>query len=147
MSRPRILGMDYGEKRVGLAISDSLGLTSQPMGLIERQNDAQLLDALTEVIREHNIHLLLVGYPVGLANQDTPRAKRTRKLIRFLRDNLEIAVRKWDERLSTKQAERTLRETQTRPNRKTKRRDVISAQLILQAYLDHQKTKRPSSPR
>ena len=145
MSHPRLLGMDFGEKRVGLAISDSLGLTSQPLGLIERQSDAQLLEEISDIIREHHVHLLVVGHPVGLSNRDTSRAKRTRRFVRLLRKSLEIPVEKWDERLSTTQADRVLNEMETKPSRKIQKRDVIAAQLILQAYLDHQNTKRPIS--
>ncbi len=145
MSRPRILGMDFGEKRVGLAISDSLGITSQPLGLIERRSDAHLLDEMRGLIRAHDARLLVVGHPVGLSSRDTSRARRTRRLIRFFRSHLEISVEKWDERLSTTQADRILNETETKRSRKAKKRDVIAAQLILQAYLDHQKTRRPDS--
>ena len=145
MIRPRTMGMDFGEKRVGLAISDSLGLTSQPLGLIERRSDEQLLNEMSGIIREHDVNLLVVGHPIGLSNRDTARAKRTRRLIKYLRKNLEIPVEKWDERLSTTQADRILNEMETKPSRKTKKRDVIAAQLILQAYLDHQNTKRPIS--
>ena len=137
--------MDFGEKRVGLAISDSLGLTSQPLGLIERQSDKQLLDELGGIIRERDVHLLVVGHPVGLSNRDTSRAKRTRRIVKFFRENLDIPVKIWDERLSTTQADRVLNEMETKPSRKIKKRDVIAAQLILQAYLDHQNMKRPTS--
>ena len=138
--------MDFGEKRVGLAISDSLGLTSQPLGLIERRSDEQLLDELMGIIRERDVHLLVVGHPVGMSNRDTSRTKRTRRLLKFFRENLDIPVEKWDERLSTTQADRILNEMGTKPSRKKKKRDVIAAQLILQAYLDHQNMKRPLSP-
>ena len=141
MSFPRILGMDFGEKRVGLAISDALGLTSQPLRLIERQNDEQLLDEIKDIILDRDVHHLVVGNPIGLSSQDTARAKRTRKFMKFLRNNLEIPVEKWDERLSTTQADRILNETETKPSRKMKKRDVIAAQLILQAFLDHQNLK------
>ncbi len=138
--------MDFGEKRVGLAISDSLGLTSQPLGLIERRSDEQLLNEMMGVIRERDVHLLVVGHPVGMSNRDTSRTKRTRRLLKFFRENLDIPVEKWDERLSTTQADRILNEMETKPSRKKKKRDVIAAQLILQAYLDHQNMKRPLSP-
>ena len=137
--------MDFGEKRVGLAISDSLGITSQPLGLIERRSDAHLLDEMRGLIRAHDARLLVVGHPVGLSSRDTSRARRTSRLIRFFRSHLEISVKKWDERLSTTQADRILNETETKRSRKAKKRDVIAAQLILQAYLDHQKPRRPDS--
>lgn len=137
--------MDFGEKRVGLAISDTLGLTSQPLCLIERRSDAQLLDEMDDIIREHGVHLLVVGHPIGLSNRDTSRAKRTRRIVKLLQNNLEIPVKKWDERLSTTQADRVLNEMETKPGKKIKKRDVIAAQLILQAYLDRQNTKRPTS--
>ena len=87
----------------------------------------------------------VVGHPVGLSNRDTSRAKRTRRIVKFFRENLDIPVKKWDERLSTTQADRVLNEMETKPSRKIKKRDVIAAQLILQAYLDHQNIKRPTS--
>ncbi len=137
MSRPRVLGMDFGERRVGLAISDALGLTSQPLGLIERRSDEQVAEEMRDIIRERGVRLLVVGHPLGLSGKDTARAKRTRRFIKFLRERLDVSVTKWDERLSTTQAERVLNETHTKPARKAEKRDVLAAQLILQAYLDH----------
>jgi len=139
MSAGRILGVDYGERRVGLALSDPLGLTAQPLAQIDRGNDAQLTEAIGEIIQEHDVERVVVGMPVGLSGGDTARARRTRRLIAHLRRRLGLPVEAWDERLSTAEADRTLIETNVRPGRRGRRRDLIAAQLILQGYLDRRR--------
>jgi len=140
MSEGRILGVDYGEKRVGLALSDPLGLTAQPLQLLDRETDAQLAGNIQALVQKHEVERVIVGLPVGMSGEESSRAKRTRKFITLLRRRVPVPVEKWDERLSTAEADRTLREAQVRPSRRRGRRDVIAAQLILQGYLDRNRT-------
>ncbi len=133
---PRIMGLDYGEKRVGLALSDPLGITAQPLVYIERESDAQVASEIEGLVDAHEVERLIVGLPLSLSGNDSPQTKRIRRFISRLRKKLEVKVEAWDERLSTAEAERTLLEMDVRRNRRKERRDIIAAQLILQGYLD-----------
>lgn len=137
----RIMGVDYGEKRVGLALSDPLGITAQPLKCIERENDAQVAGELERLIQTHGIERVVVGLPVNLSGKDSPQTKRARRFISRLRKNLGVKIEAWDERLSSAEAERALIDMDVRRSRRKERRDIVAAQLILQGYLD---TKGPA---
>lgn len=133
---PRIMGVDCGEKRVGLALSDPLGFTAQPLGYIERNTDAQVAGEIKDLIETHEVERLIVGLPLSMSGGDTPQTKRVRRFISRLRKMLDIKVEAQDERLSTAEAERALIDMDMRRNRRKERRDIVAAQLILQGYLD-----------
>jgi putative Holliday junction resolvase len=135
------MGVDYGEKRVGLALSDPLGITAQPLECIERENDAQVAGELERLIQTHDIERVVVGLPVNLSGNDSPQTKRARRFISRLRKNLGVKIETWDERLSSDEAERALIDMDVRRSRRKERRDIVAAQLILQGYLD---TKGPA---
>lgn len=135
------MGVDYGEKRVGLALSDPLGITAQPLKCIERENDAQVAGELERLIQTHGIERVVVGLPVNLSGKDSPQTKRARRFISRLRKNLGVKIEAWDERLSSAEAERALIDMDVRRSRRKERRDIVAAQLILQGYLD---TKGPA---
>ena len=135
------MGVDYGEKRVGLALSDPLGITAQPLECIERENDAQVAGELERLIQTHDIEHVVVGLPVNLSGNDSPQTKRARRFISRLRKNLGVKIETWDERLSSDEAERALIDMDVRRSRRKERRDIVAAQLILQGYLD---TKGPA---
>lgn len=137
----RIMGVDCGEKRVGLALSDPLGITAQPLSYINRDTDAQVAGEIEELIETHEVKRLVVGLPLSMSGGDTPQTKRVRRFISRLRKMLDIKVEALDERLSTAEAERALIDMDMRRNRRKERRDIVAAQLILQGYLD---TKRIS---
>lgn len=136
MNSRRILGLDYGEKRVGLALSDPLGITAQPLLQISRESDAQLINEIEQIIESHAVDQIIVGLPISLSGNDSPQTKRTRRFISKLRKRLNIKVDQWDERLSTEEADRALRDMEIPPSARKNRRDVVAAQIILQGYLD-----------
>ena len=135
------MGVDYGGRRVGLALSDPLGITAQPLECIVRENDAQVAGELERLIQTHDIERVVVGLPVNLSGNDSPQTKRTRRFISRLRKNLGVKIETWDERLSSDEAERALIDMDVRRSRRNERRDIVAAQLILQGYLD---TKGPA---
>ena len=137
---PRIIGVDYGEKRVGLALSDPLGITAQPLDTIQRETDAQTADRLEEIVLSHGAEKVIVGLPLSLSGKDSPQTKRTRRFISRLRKKLDIKVESWDERLTSAEAERTMIDLGVRRSRRRERRDIVAAQLILQGYLDAKNT-------
>lgn len=143
---PRIMSVDYGDKRVGLALSDPLGITAQPLDYIARDSDAQVAGEIKELIGTHEVERLIVGLPLSMAGGDTTQTKRIRRFISRLRKNLDIKVEAWDERLSTAEAERVLIDMDVRRNRRKERRDIVAAQLILQGYLDTKSISGSSLP-
>ena len=96
---------------------------------------------IEKLIEPNEVALVVVGLPVNLAGKDSPQTKRTRRFISKLRKKLSVKVIPWDERLSTSEADRALRDMEVKPSKRKDRRDVIAAQLILQGYLDQQSTR------
>jgi len=138
----RFLGLDMGDRRIGLALSDPLGVTAQPLGVIERTNLESDLDLLAKLCIEHDVRGLVVGLPTDRHGNVGPQAELVLEFADKLRTATCIPVATWDERFSTVAAERALREGGV-PGRKRKGlRDRIAAQLILQGYLDaHRKSR------
>ena len=130
----RILGIDYGNRRVGIAISDELQLTAQPHKLLIRENDENLISDIKEIIHSHNIEKIVIGLPVLLDGSHSSQTKKTRKFISRIRQSSDLPIEKWEERLSTIEAGKIL--TGTSIKKKKENIDIISAQLILQSYLD-----------
>ena len=143
MTEERVLGVDYGEKRVGLSLSDPLGFTAQPLVSLTRKNDGQIASELENIAREREVKRLVVGLPLKLSGADSARTRRTRRFIEHLRRRLKMPVENWDERLSTTEAERALRDTALSGQRRKAIRDVTAAQLILQGYLDRRRIESP----
>ncbi len=140
---PRIMALDYGEKMVGLALSDPLGITAQPLETIRRETDAQVASEIEGLAKAHEVERIIVGLPLNLSGGHSPQTKRTRRFISRLRKLLYIKVEACDERLSSSEAERALVEMDVRRSRRKERRDTIAAQLILQGYLDLKSAARP----
>ncbi len=143
MTEERVLGVDYGEKWVGLSLSDPLGFTAQPLVSLPRKNDGQIASELENIAREHEVKRLVVGLPLKLSGADSARTRRTRLFIKHLRRHLKMPVEKWDERLSTTEAERALRDMALSSQRRKAMRDVTAAQIILQGYLDRRRIESP----
>jgi putative holliday junction resolvase len=138
----RILGIDYGEKRIGLAISDPLGLTAQGLPTIERVNGKDLLQKLADLIKEKDVKKIIVGLPKSMNNTIGKKAVEVLEFVEVLKTNLNIPVVTVDERLTTVRAYRAMSEAKMSLKKKQKKVDMISAQFILQSYLD----KLASSP-
>ena len=132
----RILALDVGTKRIGLAVSDPLGLTAQGLGVLERQDWDRDLARLLEIARPYQVQEVLVGLPRHMDGRLGEQAEEILALARALGEALGARVATWDERLSTVEAERLL--IQADMSRRKRRRvvDQVAASLILQAYLD-----------
>ncbi len=133
----RLLGLDIGDQRIGMAVSDDLGLTAQGLPTLERKNRRADLASLQELIATREITSIIAGMPRNMDGSFGERAEITEHFIQLLEETCNLPCIRWDERLTTRQAERVLRETQQKRKRKTMR-DRIAAQLILQSYLDYQ---------
>ncbi len=132
----RILGIDYGSHRIGLAISDPLGITAQPIGHFRWGTKVELVELLRKIIRERDVEMVLVGLPVSMSGKLGPAAEKVLGFVDWISGELSVPVKTWDERLTTAEAERFLIEAGLRRNRRRKRIDQLAAQLILQNYLD-----------
>lgn len=137
MNYLRILGLDFGEKRIGVAISDELGLTAQGVSTIVRKNNKQVMEELKQVINRYQAERIVVGYPLRLDGSEGIQCDKINHFGRFLETAFGLPVIKWDETLSTKEAEDILRESSVHWRKRRQVVDKLAATLILQSYLDH----------
>ncbi|MDB4972470.1 MAG: putative Holliday junction resolvase YqgF [Myxococcaceae bacterium] len=132
----RKMGIDPGMRRVGLALSDEQGSFASPYKTLNRTNDADLLLALTEEVREMQVDEIVMGLPVRMNGLEGPEARRARKLRAELKKASGVKVTMWDERMTTLAAERELRASGLRGEKKKALIDQAAATLLLQSFLD-----------
>ena len=135
----RIMGLDYGSKTVGVAISDELGITAQGVETITRSEEGKLrrtLARIAELSQEYRINRIILGYPKNMDNSAGARVKKTEEFADMVRRRTGLPVVFWDERLTTVSAERVLMESGVRREKRKAVIDKIAAVLILQNYLD-----------
>lgn len=136
--RRRILAVDYGTKRFGLALSDEMLLTAQPLRTLQRTNRRNDLRRLRELAREHGVARILVGHPLNMDGTAGPMAAEAARFAKRLHKELGLPVELVEERLSSWEAAQTLQQTKSRGRRPAKADDVAAA-IILREYLNHLK--------
>ncbi len=135
----RVMGLDYGSKTVGVAISDPLGITAQGIETIERKDENKLrrtLARIEELAKEYEVETIVLGFPKNMNNTVGERAEKSLEFMAMLERRTNLPVVMWDERLTTVEAERTLMESKVRREDRKKYVDKIAAVFILQGYLD-----------
>lgn len=133
----RIIGLDYGETRTGVAISDQLGMLAQGLETIEHgSSDKKLLERINNIIKEYAVEKIVIGYPLNMNATKGPRVEKTDVFIKKLEALTKLEVIRIDERLTTVAAHRTMTELNISKGKKKKIVDTISAEYILQMYLD-----------
>lgn len=132
----RILGLDFGSKRIGVALCDELGLTGQGLTTIVWKNRDQVLDTLEGLVRNYNVEKIVIGYPVRLDGTEGIECEKVNRFARLLEIRLSIPVIRWDETLSSRTAEDILIESRVRREKRKKIVDKIAAAILLQSYLD-----------
>jgi putative Holliday junction resolvase len=142
----RIIGLDVGDKTLGVAVSDELGWTAQGVIVHGRTSLAADLAFLREMIARYDAAAVVVGVPKNMDGSLGPQAQKTLAFIKRVRQMYPIPVVPWDERLTTRQAERVLLEANTSRQRRKQVRDRLAAQLILQSYLEWRTRYPDSSP-
>jgi len=130
------IGLDVGEKRIGMAVADGLGLTAQPVGTHNRRSLDYDLAQLTTQFRKLGADHLVVGLPLTLSGQEGPQAKATRDFAELLHAHTGLPITYLDERLTSRQATNLLIEANVRRDKRKGKVDTIAACLILQGYLD-----------
>jgi putative holliday junction resolvase len=136
----RVLALDVGLRRIGLAVSDALGITAQGMPTLQRRNKRSDLAALRGVVAKHEVAEVVVGHPLHLSGKEGRQAEKVVAFADDLREHLGIPVHLWDERLTSAQANRVLRETDMSIRRRSEVVDQMAAVLILQAWLDSRRS-------
>ena len=135
----RIMGLDYGSKTVGVAISDPLCITAQGIETIERKEENKLrrtLARIEELAKEYEVEKIILGFPKNMNNTVGERGEKSLEFKEMLERRTGLPVVMWDERLTTVEAERTLIESNVRRENRKKYIDKIAAVFILQGYLD-----------
>ncbi len=130
----RILGLDVGDRRIGVALSDPEGLLASPLTTLER--DGSEIEAILELVQRHKASCIVVGLPRSLNGQIGPQAKKVESFAQTLSEHLPVPMKTWDERFSTAAAEQALAAAGRKRSERRKRRDAAAAAIILQGYLD-----------
>ncbi len=138
----RILGIDWGEKRIGLAVSDPLGIIATGLETVEKKPDFDLIGYLKQLIAEQEIAKIILGFPKNMDGSVGPKGEEVLAFKESLEKEINIPVILWDERLTTLSAQRSLREAEVKLKKGKKFLDKIAAVLILQNYLDHAQNKK-----
>ena len=139
--KKRALGLDYGSKTVGVAVSDGLVITAQGVEIIRRTQENKLA-RIEELIAESDVGILVLGYPKNMNNTVGDRAEKSLEFQKMLEKRTGLPVVMWDERLTTVEAHRTMMESGVRREDRKKYVDKLAAVYILQGYLDHEGMKR-----
>ena len=132
----RILGLDLGERRVGVAVSDPQGILAQPLVQLAPRGRRDLVAAVAHLVAEHGAGRVVVGMPFLPDGARGEQARRAAGVAAALRQAVAVPIVEWDERYSTRDAQEKLREAGDRPRRRKGRRDQAAAAVILQSYLD-----------
>ncbi len=135
----RIMGLDYGSKTVGVAVSDALGITAQGVEIIRRKSEKRLRQTLARIedlIEEYQVGSIVLGFPKHMDNTIGDRAEKSLEFQKILTKRTGLPVVMWDERLTTVEANRIMAETGVRKEDRKKYVDELAAMVILQGYLD-----------
>lgn len=135
-AKGRILALDLGKKRIGLALSDPLGITAQGLPTLERTNIRTDLAALERLAADHNVTMLLMGNPLHMSGHEGRQAEYAREFAERLKERTGLSVRFWDERLTTVEAQRTLKASGISIEKRARAVDRLAAVILLESYLD-----------
>lgn len=132
----RVLALDVGQRRIGLALSDPTGLIATPLGFIQRKGQSYNVDMVLKKAVEKDAGSILVGLPLTPRGQKGSQAREVEAFRQALSQSTDLPVVTWDERFSTQEAERLMRESGRQPSREKGQSDAVAAAVILQTYLD-----------
>ena len=132
----RILALDHGTKRIGVAVSDEMQLIATPLEYIPAEPFAEFLTRLKEIIREKEIELIIIGMPRNMDGSYGPAALKVQAFVAVLKDAITIPIKTLDERLTTVQAQRFLIQGNVRRDKRKEKVDKMAAAILLQSYLD-----------
>lgn len=131
----RILAIDYGSRRMGLAVSDLLGITAQGIDTLQRRNKRIDFAFLARVLRDYEVREIVLGYPLRMSGEKGQQSEKVEEFAEQLRDRFKLPVHLWDERLTSAEANRLLREAELSTEKRARAVDRMAAVLILQSFL------------
>ena len=132
----RLLGLDYGSRRIGTAVSDDLGITAQALSVIDRTTLQRDLAAVAKIVQDYGIEQIVVGYPLRLDGSEGIQCEKVERFIGELAAVIDLPIIRWDEALSTWEADQILSEAGVKRTERKKLVDKIAAGIILQSYLN-----------
>ena len=132
----RIMGLDIGDKTIGVAVSDLMGLTAQGVTTIKRVGKKKDIEAIKQIIAEKQVNKIVSGLPKNMNGTVGPQGEKVQMFCELLKEETNLPIEFWDERLSTVAAERSLIEGNVRRENRKKVIDMLAAVIILQGYLD-----------
>ncbi|MBU5306546.1 Holliday junction resolvase RuvX [Clostridioides mangenotii] len=135
----RIMGLDIGDKTIGVAVSDLMGLTAQGIKTINRVGKNKDIEELKKIISERQINLIVSGLPKNMTGDIGPQGEKVMKFCKLLKEETGLEIEFWDERLSTVAAERSLLEADVSRKKRKKVVDMLAAVIILQGFLDYKR--------
>ncbi len=144
----RALGLDVGERRIGVALCDELGLLASPLTTVQvgrRNGERRALEEIAALAREREVELVVVGLPTSLRGTEGPQAQAVRAFAERLAPHLAVPIEFWDERFTTAEAERLLISRKVSREERRNRIDAAAAAIMLQDYLDTRRTRAPGS--
>lgn len=141
MKDMRILGLDYGEKRIGLALSDEMGITARGIPTLTRRSLEKDLESLEKIIRRFVVEKIVIGYPLRLDGSEGIQCEKVSRFAGILEKRFALPVIKWDETLTTSRAEEILTEVKVSRKKRKAVVDKLAAMIILQDYLNRRKTR------
>jgi putative Holliday junction resolvase len=136
----RILALDHGTKRIGVAVSDELQMIAQPLEYIPATPFEDFLTRLTQLVAEKQVESILVGMPRNMDGSYGPAAQKVQEFITILREKLTVPIRTWDERLTSAMANRLLIQGAVRRDKRKEKVDKMAAAILLQGFLDSRAT-------
>lgn len=139
MLKDRIMGLDIGDKTIGVSVSDLLGITAQGITTIKRKSKKQDVEELKKIIDEYDVKKIVSGLPINMNGSFGPRAQKVQNLCEFISLETGLEVDFWDERLSTMEVENMLIQGDVSRKKRKKVIDKLSAVIILQGYMDSHK--------
>jgi putative holliday junction resolvase len=145
MHERRTMGLDLGGRRIGVALSDALGMLATPLTTIQAVPQAQAIEQIARLAQEHSVVAIVAGLPLTLRGEIGPQAEVARAFATELEAALGLPVALFDERLTTAAAEQHLRDLGVKPEKRKLLIDQVAAAIILQDYLDHMRN-RPEQP-
>ncbi len=130
------MGLDVGDRRIGVALSDAGGVLATPFTIIDRSDEQHYIDTIIDIVNQHEVEHIIVGLPISMDGSIGAQAEKTKVFVKSLTSQTRIPVEFRDERLTTFSARRLMQEARTKKSKRKSRDDAIAAALILQGYLD-----------
>ena len=132
----KVIGLDLGLVRTGVAISDENGLIARPLQLIVEQSRKKLCETVLALAEKENAKAIVVGLPISMGGTNSKATERCIKIVNWFKSNSKLQIFEWDERQTTIQAQKTMIETNVKKKNKKQKVDLIAAMIILQSFLD-----------